>query len=174
MQAFLLVNKLNLVKRKMHFSIKVFNQACHFRKLQKGFTLIELLIVLVIVAILVMVAVPTYQEQVQRGKRAEGKAFLLDLASRQERFYTQYAKYTSVASGGNCPGEGCGLGMDDNESPEGRYEATIDCLPDDGTCTSYTITATPQTPDDRCTTLTYTSAGVKGSTGTGTVDYCWR
>lgn len=139
-----------------------------------GFTLIELLIVIVIVAIIAMVALPSYREQVQRGKRAEAKAFLLDLASRQERFYTQYANYTSVIIADNCQAEACGLGLDNNLSPEGHYQAEIDCIPNDNSCTSYTITATPQSSDSRCTTLTYTSAGVKGSTGTGTVDDCWH
>lgn len=128
-----------------------------------GFTLIELMIVIVIVAILAMVAIPSYQEQVLRGKRADGKAFALDLASRQERFYTQNARYSDEITG---------LGLANDNSPEGNYVAVIsEC---GNPCTSYTITITPQFSDPKCTTLTYSSAGIKGSTGTGTDDYCWR
>jgi type IV pilus assembly protein PilA len=41
------------------------------RKMQKGFTLIELMIVIAIVAILVALAVPAYQDYVIRSKVAE-------------------------------------------------------------------------------------------------------
>ncbi|MFT7222726.1 MAG: type IV pilus assembly protein PilE [Cellvibrionaceae bacterium] len=58
-----------------------------------GFTLIELMIVVAIVAILAAVAVPSYQQYVQKARRAECQAFALDIASRQERHYTQYGQY---------------------------------------------------------------------------------
>lgn len=145
------------------------------RASSNGFTLIELMIVVVIVAILAVIAVPGYQEQALRGKRAEGKAFALDLASRQERFYTQYARYTNaIIRATSCTNEACGLGMADNYSAEDHYTATIACSPNNASCTSFTISVTPVFTDARCASLTYTSAGVKGSTGSGTVDYCWR
>ena len=50
----------------------------------RGFTLVELMIVIVIVAILLAVALPSYQNSVQKGRRADAKAALLDVANRQE------------------------------------------------------------------------------------------
>lgn len=139
-----------------------------------GFSLIEVMIVMVIVAILAAVAVPSYQSQILRGKRSEAKAFLLDLASRQERFYTQYATYTDTIVGGSCSGEACGLGLSSSNSSDGNYSAVVACTGSSGACTRYTLTVSPQFADPECSTLTYTSAGVKGATGTGDVEFCWR
>jgi type IV pilus assembly protein PilE len=50
----------------------------------RGFTLVELMIVVVIVAILLAVALPSYQNSVQKGRRADAKSALLDAANRQE------------------------------------------------------------------------------------------
>ena len=147
---------------------------------QTGFTLIELMVVVAIVAILAAVAMPSYQEQVRKGKRADGKAYLLDLASRQERFYTQFSSYTGVLSAGGCSGAACGLGLDHNRSPEGYYTVTMTaapsgCSPTGTLCTGYNLTATPRDwVDEKCTSLTLTHAATKGNTGTQATDYCWH
>ena len=47
-----------------------------YRKVQEGFTLIELMIVIAIVALLVALAVPAYQDYTIRSKVAE-KAFFI-------------------------------------------------------------------------------------------------
>ena len=60
---------------------------------QVGFTLIELMIVVVIVAILASIAYPSYQEQVERGRLAEGKAVLTQAATRMERCYSTKGTY---------------------------------------------------------------------------------
>lgn len=146
----------------------------------KGFTLIELMTVVVIVAIITMIALPSYQEQARRGKRAEAKAYLVDLASRQERFYTQYSSYTNViAKPTSCAGAACGLGMEDNSSSDNHYTSTLavtptGCSPAGTLCVGYTLTVTPNDADAKCATLTYSHAGEKGATGTMGADYCWR
>ena len=146
-----------------------------------GFTIIEILIVVAIIGIIAAVAIPAYTEQVERGKRADGKAFLLDIVSRQERFFSQYVSYTSVlGKAGACTGADCGLGMGGgNKSPEEHYTAAITtgpgtCAPGGTSCRTYTITVTSTSGDPKCTTLTYDHTGRKGSTGTGSVEECWR
>lgn len=149
-----------------------------------GFTLIELMIVVAIVAILAVLVVPSYQEHVNRAKRAEGRAFLLDIASRQERFYTQYSSYTATIAKPVCSGgAGCGLGLLADTSPEERYTASVAVTPSscspNGTagavlCTGYTLTVTPAWTDDNCGDLTLTHTQIKGATGSKGVDYCWR
>jgi type IV pilus assembly protein PilE len=129
----------------------------------QGFTLIELMIVVAIVAILAAVAVPSYQAYVESGRRAEGKAFALDIASRQERFWTQNSTYADTLTGtcGTC------LNMPAATSENGYYS---------GATTggnTFTITVTPTPADSKCGALTLTNTGVRGS-GSGTAAECWR
>ena len=63
-----------------------------------GFTLIELLIVIAILAIVAAVAIPSYNSYVDRGKRAEARAALLDIAARQERYYSNNRQYADQLS----------------------------------------------------------------------------
>jgi len=65
-----------------------------------GFTLIEVMIALAIVAILVAVALPSYQSYVRRAIRSEGQMFLMDLAQRQEQYFLDQRRYaTDLGSG---------------------------------------------------------------------------
>ena len=64
----------------------------------RGFTLIELMIAVVIVAILAAVALPSYQNSVRKSRRPDAKTALLDLAAREERYYTVNNTYTDVAA----------------------------------------------------------------------------
>ena len=62
----------------------------------RGFTLIELLITLVIVSILLAIALPSYQSHLQKGRRAEAKALLQEIAGLQERYYTTNNTYADT------------------------------------------------------------------------------
>lgn len=57
------------------------------RKHVRGISLIELLVVVVIVGILAAVAYPNYRAYVERSKRSEARAALLQIAVNQERIY---------------------------------------------------------------------------------------
>lgn len=59
----------------------------------RGFTLIEVMIVVAIVAILTAIALPSYQEYVRRGYRAEARAGLQEAATWMERAATAVGTY---------------------------------------------------------------------------------
>ncbi len=138
----------------------------------RGFTLIELMIVVAVIAIIASIALPAYQDQILRGKRTEGKNFLLEISSLQEEFFIEnvsYANSITTASQLNFT----------SASPSGYYNITMSVTPSGcvaGTtqCRTFSLTATPTFTDSKCTTFTYDQAGTKGSTGSGTTNNCWR
>ena len=122
-----------------------------------GFTLIEVMIVVVVIAILAAVALPSYTEYVNRSKRAEAKATMINLAQRLERCFTEHNAYND----GACP-------VADNDSVtsvNGHYTVVVTSA-----ATTYTLTATPVVSDPRCGTLSLTNTGARTSNDN---DYCW-
>jgi type IV pilus assembly protein PilE len=66
--------------------------------LMTGFTLIELMVALVVVTVLIMIAIPAYQNQIRESRRTEAKTALLDLAGREETLYSTQNLYSMVPS----------------------------------------------------------------------------
>lgn len=64
------------------------------RVMNTGFTLIELMAVVIIVAVLLAIGLPAYQDQILRGHRAAAKAELLEIANRQEQYLLSNRTYT--------------------------------------------------------------------------------
>jgi type IV pilus assembly protein PilE len=125
----------------------------------KGFTLIELMIVVVVVAILAAIAFPSYASYVEKARRADAKAALLDASQRLERCYTQNNTYV-----------GCPVGA---VSPDGYYAIAATPAP---TATTFTLTATPTGPqagDTRCGTYTLASNGTRTVSGSLGTNLCW-
>lgn len=141
-------------------------------KHSKGFTLIELMIVIAIIAILVSIAYPSYQDQVRSSRRADCEGALLNLANAMERFYTSNNTFATATIGAGAndifPGQ-CPI---DGGTP--TYNLTISAA----SGSAYTLQAAPTGPQaaDKCGTLTLTSTGVKniiGATGGLTPADCW-
>ena len=128
-----------------------------------GFTLVEMLVVVAMVAILGAVAYPSYVSQVTKGRRADAKQALVELAQKLERFYTERGTYAGATLGST--------GVYASTSPAGYYTLAITSQTADG----FTITAAPQgsQASDSCGTLGYNQIGDR-SVGTGaTVAQCW-
>lgn len=66
---------------------------------QKGFSLIELMIVVAIVAILGVIAYPSYMDNVTAARRADAQAVLMEAAQYMERFYTENNRYDQDTGG---------------------------------------------------------------------------
>jgi len=124
----------------------------------RGFTLIELMIVVVVIAIIAAIALPSYQSQIQKTRRADAQSALLQAAQALERCFTRTNDYSSCA--------------DPNDSPDGFYEISFD---GDPTTTTFKLQAVPQGPqaNDKCGTFTLTHQGIRDNNPKNTSDRCW-
>jgi type IV pilus assembly protein PilE len=59
-----------------------------------GFTLIEVMITVLIVAVLASIAVPSYNEYVQRARITEATSNLADMRNKMERYYQDNRSWT--------------------------------------------------------------------------------
>lgn len=132
----------------------------------RGFTLIELVITIAIVAILVAITYPSYQNYLFRARRADGREMLQRIASAQERFYTNRNRYASDLT------TAAGLNLGTANSEAGHYLITVN-VPDDGQ--TFVLTATPQgiQADDTCANLTVNNVGSRGYSGSDSNGPCW-
>lgn len=136
------------------------------RNKKSGFTLIELMIVVAIVAVLAAIAIPSYSSYVMRGKRAEGRAYLMDAAALLERYYSDNNVYATAAN--TMPGTVATAAGATSES--GYYTGSMTVSTPFQT---YTIIATQNFNDTDCGNLTLTHDGTKGNTGSSSVSDCW-
>lgn len=122
-----------------------------------GFTLLELMIVVAIIAILASIAWPSYSNYIVKAARSEGKAALVDAASRMEQFYLDNKTYVASLADINV-----------SATTEGnKYGMAIS----NTSATTYTLTATPVSADAFCGNLILDEKGSK-TASTGATD-CW-
>jgi type IV pilus assembly protein PilE len=137
----------------------------------RGFTLIELMIVVAIVAILAMVAFPSYMESMRKSRRAEAKTALLDLAARQERYFTTHNAYTDRPD--HLGYGSAAFPIDVRSGSTAYYRLHIDV--EEGS-SGWTATAEPTESQraDRCGSYTIDHLGIQGVTdGSLPVESCW-
>ncbi len=149
------------------------------KHLQRGFTLIELMIVVAVIAILVALALPAYDDSVRKARRGQAKADLVALAQHLERCFTVNNSYLAACSGVGPNLDFTVAGSSWGVSP--RADASVVNPPvyyrisaaAGATATTYTLQAVPQGDQaaDVCGTLTLTQAGVRG-TSSGSAN-CW-
>jgi type IV pilus assembly protein PilE len=113
-----------------------------------GFTLIELMVTIVILAIIVGIAYPSYRNYTVQTRRSDAQSALTQTANRQEKFFSSCSRYTTTLVGGSM--SDCtagGLGFANSDSPDGHYQVTIAGTTIAGTgtiATAFTATATPK------------------------------
>ena len=129
-----------------------------------GLTLIELLVAVAIVAILAAIAYPTYRSQIQKTRRADAKAVLMQDAQFLERGYTENGCYNRVCSGTcTCTGTTGTVVLPFAKSPiDGTltyYGITLQSV---GTA-AFTLLATPNLngPEAGAGTLTLDNTGTR-------------
>lgn len=139
-----------------------------------GFTLIEVLVAMAIIAILAAIALPSYAEYINRGRRAEGRTALNEALQQQERFFAANNRY-SVFSDAAPNGFMTSSGEDPNQA---HYALSAAACPGNTQDVCVVISAVPsgmaapprgsQFVDTQCGTLTLSTAGVQ------TPANCWQ
>jgi type IV pilus assembly protein PilE len=140
---------------------------------KNGFTLVELMIAVTIVAILAMIAVPSYTQYVRKANRTDATKTLTLDAQALERCYSQTFSYVA------CPGAALGGPV---ASIEGKYNVTIaspDTVTPGAPAASYYITAVPigtQVNDTDCALFTLNTLNTHKAQNSAAADNsqtCW-
>ncbi|MCU7915462.1 MAG: prepilin-type N-terminal cleavage/methylation domain-containing protein [Candidatus Thiodiazotropha sp. (ex Gloverina cf. vestifex)] len=66
------------------------------RKYSAGLTLVELMVTLAVLAIIVSIGYPMYTAQVQKSRRADARAGVMELAMAQEREFAAWGGYSEA------------------------------------------------------------------------------
>lgn len=133
--------------------------------MERGFSLMELMIAVAVMAILTVIAYPSYNNYIASAKRAEAKATLLEAAQYLERQFTAEGNY----DGGNLAS--AGLATLPKEGGEAYYNLALNASGG-----RYTLTAIPTGAmnGDPCGLLTLDQGGLQGVSGaTMTAAECW-
>ncbi|HEX6736285.1 MAG TPA: type IV pilin protein [Azonexus sp.] len=140
-------------------------------KRQAGFTLMEVMIVVAIIGILAAVAMPSYDNYIRRGARAEARTALLENAQYMERNFTEASRYDQKS-------DGTAVTLPVTASPRMGtpfYNIGTAVL----TADTYTLQATPigggRMDGDACGTMTLTHTGSRGVSGASLSSAdCWN
>jgi type IV pilus assembly protein PilE len=137
----------------------------------RGLTLIELMIVVALIAIMGLIAVPSYQTYVMKARRADARAALTTTAQMLERYSTenQGLGYANANTAGVIPAK----------SENGHYTlSTSASLTSANPVWTYTLEAARSgaQANDPCGTFTLNERGVRGikaGTSTKSAAECW-
>ncbi|CAH0441676.1 type IV pilin protein [Ralstonia pseudosolanacearum] len=141
-----------------------------------GFTLVELMVTLAIVAILAAIAYPSYSSYIMKSHRADAKTALLDLASRQERYFALQNNYASTPSALGYVGTAFPVALQTNGQTYYQLYVQVTGAPGTSTLPGFSASAVPANPgpqqSDACGTYTINQLGVQGNSG-NTTSQCW-
>lgn len=150
------------------------------RRRSRGFTFLEIMIAMVVVGIVTAVALSSYKNAIMKSKRHAAATALLDLASREEKFYSLSNNYSATPTD---------LGLDASTTfplsvpPTGTAAYTIaaptivlaapTAVPPTPATFTFTATPTSNQSGDACGSFTINSIGQQTVTGTASAASCW-
>ena len=122
-----------------------------------GFTLIELMITVAVVGILAAIAYPSYTQYVERARRQEAIATMLETQQFAERFFTENRTYV---------GAGAALPATLRQSPRGGSTVFYTISIGGESVTAYTASATPSGSYSpvKCGAISITNLGARNVT----------
>lgn len=141
------------------------------QKGDSGFTLIELLIAMVIMAMLLAVAVPSYQNYVRRGQLSDAFGTLAEMRVKMEQYYQDNKFYGATNASNTCatlPGHGA--------FPVSTKYFTFSCVAGAAPSQTYVLTATGSGGLTGGYDYTVNHSGVKGTAkfeGAASTAACW-
>lgn len=135
-----------------------------FDRAQGGFTLIELMIAVVVVSILAMIAIPAYNDSVNKGRRSDAKSTLTAIAAKQEQFFMDNKRYTADLK------ELGYTASSSVDSIDGYYKITSAIV---ASPPAFTLTAVPDNSDSDCGNFTLDEKGSQGVSGSKGAALCW-
>jgi type IV pilus assembly protein PilE len=113
-----------------------------------GFTLVELLVTIAIIGILASIALPAYQSQVAKSRRADAQQFMTQMDSRQKQILIEQRAYATAPNALNVTSQG------------------FTCTSSQCTNSYYTITFNPAV-DNSATPPTYTICAIPNGAQAG-------
>ena len=123
----------------------ILNLPFRSRRSHTGFTLIELMIAVVVLAIVVALALPSFLGSIRKGRRSEAFTALSAIQQAQERYRSNNAAYAATLAT---------LGLSSPSGPGGYYSLSISSP----SATGYEVSAaavagTSQASDGNCAKL---------------------
>jgi type IV pilus assembly protein PilE len=145
----------------------------------RGLTLIELMVTIAVLAIIASIGYPMYTKQVQKARRADARAGVMELAMAQERERGAWGGYsepdtaiTGITSDNSDPPPDGNSVFNDDLRRSGEQYGEYYSFKITADNTTFTITATPVSPQDAdtdCLSIAIDQAGRK----TATDPVCW-
>tara|TARA_E500000178_G_scaffold353416_1_gene419294 strand:+ start:2202 stop:2615 length:414 start_codon:yes stop_codon:yes gene_type:complete len=134
-------------------------------KKNRGMTLVELLIVVAIVVILASIALPSWNSQVQKARRADAKSILMAVLVEQEKYRANNGSYAPSMSA---------LGFGSYNSPSRDYY-NISIV--SSSEIAFVASASPNTnggqDNDLCGTFAVDQSGPNESDVYASISECW-
>lgn len=153
------------------------------KRIGAGFTLIELIVVIAIVGLLAAIALPSYQSQIRKTRRADVKTALTRISTLEEQYYSRKNQYSN--SFDDLFGSTT-YGATYTTDNGGYYSITITLNTVNTAGDAYTVygkatAAGNQTKDTNCLTYTVDNYGTKKAysslttftSATETTTNCW-